>query len=433
VASDAVAATAGDALERGLERRVLERLDLAAVVAVEVMVMLAARVGWLEPGHAVSKIDPLHEAELIQPFECPIDASDSNSALTSTQAVVDLLRRDTAILAAEELDDGSAGTATPSGCSSQARQRALCPGRCHGDNDTRSQRRVRVGRAMRLRCLAVLSVLTLAGCGGSGDNAGKQTVVVAFYPLAWAAEQIGGDAVDVENLTAPGAEPHDIELTPRDVEEVRNADLVLYLGKGFQPALEKAVESRSGPSLDLLAGQDLASAPKGEEELAVDPHVWLDPPRFARMVMSIGSELHREDAAARLADRLHRLDDELRTGLRSCRRNEIVTSHAAFGYLAQRYGLQQVPLTGVSPEAEPSPRDLQALIDEVKKSGATTVFFETLVSPRLAQTVAREAGARTAVLDPIEGLTKDEVAAGGDYLSVMHANLAALRKALACR
>jgi zinc transport system substrate-binding protein len=433
VASDAVAATAGDALERRLERRVLERLDLAAVVADEVMVMLAARVGWLEPGHAVSEIDPLHEAELIQPFECPIDASDPNSALASTQAVVDLLRRDTAILPAEELDDGSAGTATPSGCSSQARQRALCPGRCHGDNDTRSQRHVRVGRAMRLRCLAVLSVLTLAGCGGSGDNAGKQTVVVAFYPLAWAAEQIGGDAVDVENLTPPGAEPHDIELTPRDVEEVRNADLVLYLGKGFQPALEKAVESRSGPSLDLLAGQDLASAPKGEEELAVDPHVWLDPPRFARMVMSIGSELHREDAAARLADRLHRLDDELRTGLRSCRRNEIVTSHAAFGYLAQRYGLQQVPLTGVSPEAEPSPRDLQALIDEVKKSGATTVFFETLVSPRLAQTVAREAGARTAVLDPIEGLTKDEVAAGGDYLSVMHANLAALRKALACR
>jgi zinc transport system substrate-binding protein len=433
VASDAVAATAGDALERRLERRVLERLDLAAVVADEVMVMLAARVGWLEPGHAVSKIDPLHEAELIQPFECPIDASDPNSALASAQAVVDLLRRDTAILPAEELDDGSAGTATPSGCSSQARQRALCPGRCHGDNDTRSQRRVRVGRAMRLRCLAVLSVLTLAGCGGSGDNAGKQTVVVAFYPLAWAAEKIGGDAVDVENLTPPGAEPHDIELTPRDVEEVRNADLVLYLGKGFQPALEKAVESRSGPSLDLLAGQDLASAPKGEEELAVDPHVWLDPPRFARMVMSIGSELHREDAAARLADRLHRLDDELRTGLRSCRRNEIVTSHAAFGYLAQRYGLQQVPLTGVSPEAEPSPRDLQALIDEVKKSGATTVFFETLVSPRLAQTVAREAGARTAVLDPIEGLTKDEVAAGGDYLSVMHANLAALRKALACR
>jgi zinc transport system substrate-binding protein len=276
------------------------------------------------------------------------------------------------------------------------------------------------------------SLLALSGCGGSSGTTGKETVVAAFYPLAWAAEQIGGNAVDVENLTPAGAEPHDIELTPRDVDEVRTADVVLYLGSGFQPALEKAVADRDGPSLDLLAGQRLASAPKGEEELAADPHVWLDPIRFAGIATSIGRELGRPRAAARLATRLRALGDTFETGLRSCGRHEIVTSHAAFGYLARRYGLQQVALTGLAPEAEPSPRDLEKLVDEVERSGATMVFFERLVSRKLAQTVAREAGAKTAILDPIEGLTKDELAAGEDYLSVMRSNLAALRKALAC-
>ena len=149
-------------------------------------------------------------------------------------------------------------------------------------------------------------------------------------------------------------------------------------------------------------------------------------------ITAIGKELHRQEAAARVTDRLHELDDELRTGLGSCKRHEIVTSHAAFGYLATRYGLEQIALTGLSPEAEPSPRDLEALVDEVEKSRATTVFFETLVSPKLAQTVAREAGAKTAVLDPLEGLTGDERSAGDDYLTIMRTNLATLREALEC-
>jgi zinc transport system substrate-binding protein len=193
------------------------------------------------------------------------------------------------------------------------------------------------------------------------------------------------------------------------------------------------VKDRPGPSLDLLRGQRLAAAPAGEEELDVDPHVWLDPVRFAVIVEEIGGALHRPRAAARVAARLHALDLAYRQGLARCRRHDIVTSHAAFGYLAQRYGLRQIALTGLSPEAEPSPRDLQRLVDLVEASGATTVFFESLVSPKLAQTVAREARASTAVLDPIEGLTKDEVSAGADYLSVMRRNLATLRKALGCR
>jgi zinc transport system substrate-binding protein len=282
--------------------------------------------------------------------------------------------------------------------------------------------------------LLVMLILALVlGTGCSGDEPDQRpTVVASFYPLAWAAEQIGGDSIDVVNLTPPGAEPHDVELTPKDVEKIQNADLVLYLGSGFQPALERAVEGRSGPSLDLLARQKLLAG-AGEEQGAHDPHVWLDPSRFAAMVALIGVQLQREPAAARLAAKLRALDSELAAGLAHCRRHEIVTSHAAFGYLAKRYGLKQLALTGLSPEAEPSPRDLEALVDEVKQTGATTVFFETLVSSKLADTVAREAGAKTAVLDPLEGLTEDEAAAGEDYFSVMRADLATLRAALQCR
>ena len=150
------------------------------------------------------------------------------------------------------------------------------------------------------------------------------------------------------------------------------------------------------------------------------------------MVRKIGAELHNEPAAARLVRRIAGLDAEFRRGLAHCQRRQIVTSHAAFGYLASRYGLEQVPLQGLAPEAEPSARELAALADLVRKSGATTVFFETLVSPKLAQTVAREAGVTTAVLNPLEGLTSDEIAAGADYVSVMRSNLAALEKALGC-
>lgn len=286
-----------------------------------------------------------------------------------------------------------------------------------------------------MRCLAifamvVLCAVALSGCGGSANDAGEPTVVASFYPLAWVAEHVAAPGTRIVDLTPAGAEPHDLELTPGDLETLQSADLVLYLGHGFQPAVEKAVEGRSGPSLDLLVAQKLR--PGGEEGATADPHVWLDPTRLARIAVAVGVALHREPAATNLAAELRALDKEFRTGLATCRRHEIVTSHAAFGYLADRYGLEQVALTGLSPEAEPSPRDVEKLVKEVRRSGARVVFTETLVSPRLAETIAREANAATAVLDPIEGLTKDEVDAGEDYLSRMRWDLATLRKALSC-
>jgi zinc transport system substrate-binding protein len=190
-----------------------------------------------------------------------------------------------------------------------------------------------------------------------------------------------------------------------------------------------------GNGLDLLVGRRLLTRTPGEEsgEDAVDPHVWLDPGRLAAITTRIAAALGNPSAAAAVVAKLDALDADMRAGLADCARREIVTSHAAFGYLADAYGLEQVALTGLSPEAEPSPRALERLVDEVRTSGATTVFFETLVSPRLAETVAREAGVTTARLDPLEGLTKDEADSGADYASLMRENLAALREALGCR
>jgi zinc transport system substrate-binding protein len=283
--------------------------------------------------------------------------------------------------------------------------------------------------------LVLICTLALAACGGSGasGHSGRKDVVAAFYPLAWAAERVGGDSVDVHNLTPPGTEPHDVELSPRDVGRIRSADLVLYLNSGFQPGVEDAVKGASGKTIDLLAGQRLARPADAEGELEADPHVWLDPVRYAEMVRKIAVALGRPRSADELVARLHALDREYRRGLAHCRRREIVTTHAAFGYLARRYDLEQIPLTGLSPEAEPTPRDLEGIVQHVRKSHASTIFFETLISPRLAETVARETGARTDVLDPLEGLSQDELDRGADYLSVMRTNLAALRRALDCR
>jgi zinc transport system substrate-binding protein len=281
-----------------------------------------------------------------------------------------------------------------------------------------------------VRAIIILScacILLAAGCGDSASSAGgREKVVAAFYPLALAAQEIGGDKVEVENLTPAGAEPHDLEISPRDVRDLREADLVLLLGHGFQPELEKAA-GNGDEVLSLLDTPGLNRFPNG------DPHVWLDPQRYLLIVRRIGSALHEESSTQSFVTRLRALDRDYRRGLAHCARREIVTSHEAFAYLSQRYGLRQVAITGLTPEAEPAPRDLQHVIELVRETHATTIFFETLVSPRIAETVARETGAKTAVLNPIEGLTPAEKRRGENYFTVMRANLVNLRLALGCR
>jgi zinc transport system substrate-binding protein len=261
-------------------------------------------------------------------------------------------------------------------------------------------------------------------------------VVASFYPLYEMARRVGGDRAEVANLTAVGVEPHDLELSPAQVDRIQDADLVLYLGRGFQPALEKAVKRAKGKAVDLLA-----SAPLFKEGNEPDPHVWLDPVLMARLVEEVEAAFAGVDDASRAAfaangaayrSELAALDSDFHAGLSGCARRVIVTSHEAFGYLARRYGLEQQAIAGVSPESEPAPQHLAELADLVRRSGTTTVFSEELVSPKVAETLAREAGVATAALNPVEGLSEDEQASGTTYLSVMRDNLATLKMALGC-
>ncbi|MFY1687221.1 metal ABC transporter substrate-binding protein [Plantactinospora sp. WMMB782] len=324
--------------------------------------------------------------------------------------------------------------------------------------------------ALRTAALATTGLLALTGvaaCGGDGSGADpdRVDVVAAFYPLQFVAERVGGDAVRVTNLAKPGAEPHDLELNPGQVGQVSDAELVVYLA-GFQPSVDEAVRQQAGdrafdvagvaPLLDATAGgheHEGEEGHQGEEEhegagaageehegeaAGKDPHVWLDPTRLAGIADRLAERLGAVDPdratdyttrAGTLRAELETLDSEYAEGLKTCQRRELVTSHTAFGYLAQRYQLEQIGISGLTPEDEPAPQRLAEVAAEAREHRTTTIFFETLVSPKVAETIAREVGAKTAVLDPIEGLQPDST---GDYLSVMRSNLGALRTALGC-
>ncbi len=289
---------------------------------------------------------------------------------------------------------------------------------------------------------SLLSVLlvALAACGGGPAKDGGTRVVASFYPMAWLAERVAGGNAEVSTLTKPGAEPHDLELSPRQVAEVGEADLALYV-KGLQPAVDDAI-AQHAQDRALDAASVVKTLPATGEEHAedagFDPHLWLDPSRMAEVATRLGERLAEADEAhaaayranaAKVAGELGALDGEFKTGLERCEQRTIVTSHAAFAYLADRYGLKQVAIAGVDPDADPSPRRLAELRDEIKRLGVTTVFTETLVSPKLAQTLAQGAGVKTAVLDPVEGVKEGS---GQDYLSVQRQNLKELRTALVC-
>ena len=429
--SDRVAAALFDIPENPLETLVGEGLDPPAVVADDVVMVLHLIADRLEARDAVAEVKPLDEALLGEHLEHAVDARKPHPLPARRECSMDLLRPGAAVLRVEELDHAHPGNASPVAGGPEPGERPLRPGRVGSDH----RKMIIVSLSMRIvRVLLalVLGAAALAGCGSTSSAKGKETVVAAFYPLAFAAERIGGKKVDVHNLTPPGAEPHDIELTPGDVARLERADVVLYLSHGFQPAVEEAVGDAQGKRVDVFAGIGLRRG-VGDEAGKSDPHVWLDPVLFARVVKRIGAALGEPARAKTLAGRVLALDGEYRSGLAHCARREFVTSHAAFGYLAARYHLRQIAITGIDPESEPSPRRLHELIDLVRREHVTTVFFERLVSPRLAETVARDAGVKAAVLDPIEGLTPSEQARGADYFTLMSQNLDELRSALGCR
>ena len=310
---------------------------------------------------------------------------------------------------------------------------------------SRPPKAARTSKALALGSVLVLGGL-LGGCARQADLAaqhhagGKLDVVAGFYPFAFLAERIGGAHVAVTNLTRPGAEPHDLELTPSQVATVSEADLAIY-EKGLQPAVDSAVEqNKPKAALDtakVVPLEDHGDLGEGDPRGA-DPHVWLDPVDFAKIADAVAEALEKADPAhaadyqtslAALDDQLTGLDLAFKGGLANCARHDIVTAHAAFGYLAERYGLRQVPIAGLSPDDEPSAAHLARIEKLIKTDGVTTVFFEALASPKTAQSLARDTGTKAAVLDPVEGIADPS---RHDYLSVMRDDLAALKTALGC-
>ncbi len=334
--------------------------------------------------------------------------------------------------------------------------------------------------------LSAAAVLTLSACGdgdtGTTTEDGKLRVTTSFYPMQFLAEEIGGRHAEVDTLTKPGTEPHDLELSPRQTGDLADAGLIVYL-KDMQPAVDEAIEQSGAEHVveasefttlekhgdredghdhgdegdehaedghadehaedehaDEHAEEEADGGHEGHDhggEDGADPHIWLDPVRYAEVAEGVGKAMAKADPdhaaaykknAAELADRLHKLDAAFAAGLENRRTDTFITTHAAFGYIADRYGLVQESIKGVSPESEPSAARMQQLQDIAEDDGVTTVFFETLVSDKTARTLADDLGLETDVLDPIEGVT--DKSKGDDYFEIMDANLAALQKAL---
>ena len=286
----------------------------------------------------------------------------------------------------------------------------------------------------------VVGTLALTGCAAPTRSADSRVhVVAAFYPLAYAAQQVGGDRVTVETLTKPGGEPHDLELLPRQILDIQDAALVVHLSH-FQPAVDAAVAAHAAErSLDVAEAADLLTLTEEHDHGAVDPHFWLDPTRLAAVGEAIADRLAQADPAGAAAYRanaaaftaqLTTLDAEVETGLATCTNRDLVTGHSAFGYFAERYGFTQEPISGLSPDLEPRASDLAHVVEFVREHDVRTIYAETIASPLITQALARETGARIAVLDTVEGIS-DESAAD-NYPGVMRANLATLRLGQDC-
>jgi zinc transport system substrate-binding protein len=301
------------------------------------------------------------------------------------------------------------------------------------------------------KTIAIILVIALIGVlvirqknSTPASSSGKIQVATSFYPLYFFASQIGGDKANVINITPAGAEPHDYEPTPSDIAGIENSKLLILNGGGLEAwgnDIKKNIDTTH--TLVVTAGEGLVNQNVLEDgKNIVDPHVWLSPVLASNMVDKISAGFIQIDGAdkdyfqantEKLKMELSTLDTEYRQGLANCLSKDIVTSHAAFGYLASAYGLNQVPITGISPDSEPSPRTLADIADFVKKNKVKYIFFESLVSPKLAETIAHETGAKTMVLDPIEGITPEDVLKGNNYVTIMQSNLRNLETVLQCQ
>lgn len=308
--------------------------------------------------------------------------------------------------------------------------------------------------------VTVLGLTALSACSSSNaadkDGDGKLNVVASFYPMQFLAQEIGGDHVSVDTLTKPGVEPHDLELSPQQTASLGEADMILYL-KGIQPAVDDAIgQSGVKNTVDAATLTKLEKHGTGvghdhghegeehghesEDEAGADPHIWLDPVKYAEVAEGVGKAMEKADpdhAAAykkntkALVEKLDGLNTKFEDGLKNTKTKTFITTHSAFGYLAERYGLDQESISGIDPESDPSPARIKELQGIAKEDDVSTVFFETLASDKTAKTLAKDAGLKTDVLDPLEGITGKSK--GDNYVEVMESNLAALEKALGAK
>lgn len=283
---------------------------------------------------------------------------------------------------------------------------------------------------------AVLALIfVLAGCGNTGNEPddNRLNVSASFYPMYDFARKIGGDKADVTLMIPAGIEPHDWEPSTSDILNLEKADIFVFNGAGMEPWSQDILSSLQNKKLKTV------EASKGIASIDSDPHVWLDPMCAKAELLNIKNAFAEADPASAsyyeknyntYAAALDALDKEYRDTLSALPGRDIVVAHQAFSYLCSAYGINQVAIEGVSADSEPSPARMAEIVDFVKDNGVKIIFFEELISPRVAEAIARETGAQTAVLNPIEGLSSDAVAAGEDYFSVMRKNLAELKVAL---
>ena len=285
-------------------------------------------------------------------------------------------------------------------------------------------------------CIGIITFQLLYSRTTIQTNINTLKVTTSFYPLAFLAETIGGNNVLVTNLTPPGAEPHDFEPSTRDIAELETQDIILLNGGGLEGYENKIKANINLKKTTLIiAGKPLMSNPQ-------DPHVWLDPILFKKETQAIAAVLITKDPVhageytqnmQELSREIDLLDREFKKGLENCRQNSIISSHKAFEYLAKRYGFNEVSLAGLSPEEEPLSKTLAEIASFAKKNTIRYIFFEELVSPSIAETIAREVGAKTLILNPLEGLTNENKKAGKTYISIQRENLKNLQIALDCK
>ncbi len=274
-------------------------------------------------------------------------------------------------------------------------------------------------------------------------DASKIQISTSFYPIYFFVSRIGGDKIEVRNITPAGGEPHDYEPTPQDISAIQDSKLLILNGGGLEAWGDKIKDQLKDKNTRVLVvGEGIANQQVEEEDKTIqDPHVWLSPALAKQIAGKIAQAIEEVDPQNKdyymqnekhLEDKLNKLDNDYKSGLAGCKSKNIITSHAAFGYLATSYGLKQVSVSGVSPDEEPSAQQLAEVANFARKNNVKYIFFESLVSPKLSETIAKEVGAKTLVLNPIEGLTDNEIKSGASYTSVMEDNLKNLKIALEC-